>query len=68
MSSTGFCVYLIPETLRVTNMGAKREGDSVNLEMEAQTQVRQPTAAKQALRLAAEHLSCVLCAGHRRHD
>ena len=36
----GFCVYLIPETLRVTNMGAKREGDTVNLEIDAQTQVR----------------------------
>ena len=34
-----FTVYLIPETLRVTVLGSKREGDTVNLEIEAQTQV-----------------------------
>ena len=34
-----FTVYLIPETLRATGMGAKREGATVNLEIEAQTQV-----------------------------
>ena len=39
VTSDGFCVYLIPETLRVTTMGAKRVGDTVNLEIEAQTQV-----------------------------
>jgi riboflavin synthase alpha subunit len=33
-----FAVYLIPETLRVTSLGAKREGATVNLEIEAQTQ------------------------------
>lgn len=33
-----FTVYLIPETLRVTVLGTKREGDSVNIEVEAQTQ------------------------------
>ena len=36
----GFCVYLIPETLRVTSMGAKQVGDTVNLEIETQTQVQ----------------------------
>lgn len=36
-----FTVYLIPETLRATGMGAKREGATVNLEIEAQTQVRE---------------------------
>ena len=34
----GFCVYLIPETLRVTVLGEKGVGDSVNVEVEAQTQ------------------------------
>ncbi len=34
-----FTIYLIPETLRVTVLGSKEEGDTVNLEIEAQTQV-----------------------------
>lgn len=34
-----FTVYLIPETLRVTTLGRQREGDAVNIEIEAQTQV-----------------------------
>lgn len=34
-----FTIYLIPETLRVTVLGTKQEGDTVNLEIEAQTQV-----------------------------
>lgn len=34
----GFCVYLIPETLRVTVLGDKAVGDMVNVEVEAQTQ------------------------------
>ena len=34
----GFCVYLIPETLRVTVLGDKGVGDLVNVEVEAQTQ------------------------------
>ena len=34
----GFCVYLIPETLRVTVLGDKAVGDFVNVEVEAQTQ------------------------------
>lgn len=34
-----FTVYLIPETLRVTVLGSKQQGDTVNLEFEAQTQV-----------------------------
>lgn len=33
-----FTVYLIPETMRVTVLGQKQEGDSVNIEIEAQTQ------------------------------
>jgi len=38
VSDTGFCVYLIPETLRVTVLGDKGVGDAVNIEVEAQTQ------------------------------
>lgn len=33
-----FSVYLIPETIRVTVFGVKGPGDSVNVEIEAQTQ------------------------------
>jgi riboflavin synthase len=33
----GFEVHLIPETLRLTNLGQKREGDRVNLEWDART-------------------------------
>jgi riboflavin synthase len=33
-----FSVYLIPETMRVTLFGFKGEGDTVNIEIEAQTQ------------------------------
>ena len=38
-----FTVYLIPETLRATGLGGKGEGATVNLEIEAQTQVRMRT-------------------------
>ncbi|CAD7703736.1 unnamed protein product [Ostreobium quekettii] len=34
-----FSVYLIPETLRVTTLGDKVVGDSLNVEIESQTQV-----------------------------
>ena len=34
-----FEVWLIPETLRMTTFGGKREGDTFNLEIERQTQV-----------------------------
>ncbi|MFH1766596.1 MAG: riboflavin synthase subunit alpha [Patescibacteria group bacterium] len=33
-----FCVYLIPETLRVTGFAKKVAGDRVNIELDAQTQ------------------------------
>ena len=36
-SDNCFSVYLIPETLRLTNLGNKEVGDSVNLEIETQT-------------------------------
>ena len=35
---SSFTVYLIPETLRVTVLGLKQQGDSVNIEVETQTQ------------------------------
>ena len=35
----GFEVWLIPETLRMTTFGDKREGDEVNIEIERQTQI-----------------------------
>eukprot|EP00241_Pyramimonas_parkeae_P012668 CAMPEP_0114254106 /NCGR_PEP_ID=MMETSP0058-20121206/16788_1 /TAXON_ID=36894 /ORGANISM="Pyramimonas parkeae, CCMP726" /LENGTH=286 /DNA_ID=CAMNT_0001368275 /DNA_START=60 /DNA_END=920 /DNA_ORIENTATION=- len=38
VSGNTFSVYLIPETLRVTVFGTKAEGDSVNIEVERQTQ------------------------------
>lgn len=34
-----FSVYLIPETLRVTTIGAKGPGDLVNVEVDSTTQV-----------------------------
>ncbi|MBK5072952.1 riboflavin synthase subunit alpha [Budviciaceae bacterium CWB-B4] len=33
-----FCVYLIPETLERTTLGKKRLGDTVNIEIDPQTQ------------------------------
>ena len=36
-SKNVFNVYLIPETLRLTNLGQKKVGDTVNLEIETQT-------------------------------
>ena len=36
-SKNEFNVYLIPETLRLTNLGKKKVGDTVNLEIETQT-------------------------------
>lgn len=34
-----FSVHLIPETLRVTTLGLKKQGDLMNLEFDSQTQV-----------------------------
>ena len=36
-SNKTFNVYLIPETLRLTNLGSKIAGDKINLEIETQT-------------------------------
>ena len=33
----GFDLHLIPETIRLTNLGAKRPGDRVNIELDART-------------------------------
>jgi riboflavin synthase len=33
-----FSVYLIPETLRVTVLGTKEDDETVNIEIDAQTQ------------------------------
>ena len=59
-----FNIYLIPETLRVTILGEKREGDMANIEIEAQTQVEMATChihsglcASQMLRLYAMWLT-----------
>ncbi|GKX54674.1 riboflavin synthase subunit alpha [Leminorella grimontii] len=38
VSKGRFCVHLIPETLERTTLGAKRLGDSVNIEIDPQTQ------------------------------
>ncbi|KAA8984300.1 MULTISPECIES: riboflavin synthase subunit alpha [Gammaproteobacteria] len=38
LTSDGFAVYLIPETLRATRFGALDEGDHVNIEIDHQTQ------------------------------
>ena len=36
--SSSFNLYLIPETLRVTTLGQKMQGKSVNIEIDSQTQ------------------------------
>jgi len=38
VASNTFNLYLIPETLRVTTLGAKEKGSSVNIEIDSQTQ------------------------------
>jgi len=37
-SDEGFALHIIPETLRVTTIGEKEVGDSVNLEIDSRTQ------------------------------
>jgi riboflavin synthase len=36
-TSSGFDVHLVPETLRLTNLGGKRPGEAVNVELDART-------------------------------
>lgn len=38
VTSTRFCVHLIPETLQRTTLGSKRLGERVNIEIDPQTQ------------------------------
>ena len=38
VDGNSFSVYLIPETLRLTVLGEKKQGDRVNIEVDAQTQ------------------------------
>nr|WP_314265369.1 riboflavin synthase subunit alpha [uncultured Moellerella sp.] len=55
-----FCVHLIPETLERTTLGQKRLGDTVNIEIDPQTQaivetVERVLAQKQQEKLVEEH-------------
>ena len=38
VQSNVFALHLIPETLRMTTLGAKQEGDAVNIEIDSNTQ------------------------------
>lgn len=38
LTGSGFCVYLIPETIRSTRFGSLGPGDQVNIEIDHQTQ------------------------------
>ncbi|KAK9824904.1 hypothetical protein WJX74_004875 [Apatococcus lobatus] len=49
-----FCIYLIPETLSITTMGGRKEGDVLNLEIEAQTQAIVDTVERTLERMMAE--------------
>jgi riboflavin synthase len=44
-----FCVYLIPETLRITTFGNLEVGDKINLEIDSQTQAVVDTVKRMAL-------------------
>lgn len=44
-----FCVYLIPETLRITTFGDLEVGDMINLEIDSQTQAVVDTVKRMAL-------------------
>lgn len=44
-----FCVYLIPETLRITTFGDLAIGDQINLEIDSQTQAVVDTVKRMAL-------------------
>lgn len=37
VNADGFSLYLIPETLAITTLGEKRQGDSLNIELDQQT-------------------------------
>eukprot|EP00890_Picochlorum_soloecismus_P005490 jgi/Picsp_1/5942/NSC_03299-R1_riboflavin synthase subunit alpha len=55
-----FCVYLIPETLRMTVLGEKEIGDAVNIEIEAQTQAIVDTVERVVARYMAGGKSQVM--------
>jgi len=38
LTDSGFCVYLIPETIRATRFGSLAPGAQVNIEIDHQTQ------------------------------
>lgn len=57
VTSGGFNVYLIPETLRVTVLGALAAEDFVNLEIDSQTQAIVDTVEKVVARYATDHLT-----------
>lgn len=72
VSGSSFTVYLIPETLRVTVFGIKSVGDTVNIEVETQTQAIVDTVERVVdmymARLGASvwvdpgvHAACKLC-------
>ncbi|HBI11321.1 MAG TPA: riboflavin synthase [Franconibacter pulveris] len=46
VTPTRFCVYLIPETLQRTTLGAKKLGQRVNIEIDPQTQAVVDTVAR----------------------
>lgn len=52
VTDSGFSVYLIPETLQATTFGGLAQGDSVNLEIDSQTQTIVDTLAKLNLKPA----------------
>ena len=37
VTAQGFSLYLIPETLQITNLGGKQVGDKLNIELDQQT-------------------------------
>lgn len=59
VTSSRFCVYLIPETLQRTTLGVKKLGHRVNIEIDPQTQavvdtVERVLAAKEAAIISSE--------------
>ena len=54
VTGTGFSVYLIPETLEATTFSELTEGESVNLEIDSQTQTIVDTLARLNLKPATD--------------
>ena len=53
VASASFCVHLIPETLKRTTLGWKTIGDTLNLEIDPQTQTIVDTVRRELRRLQA---------------